>query len=44
MRKERMGTVPLSEFSGHRVSETGVGGGVLGGGFGLSLRPPVEKN
>ena len=25
-RKERMGTVPLSEFSGDMVSETGVGG------------------
>ena len=25
-RKERMGTVPLSELSGHRASETGVGG------------------
>ena len=25
-RKERMGTVPLSEFSVHRASETGVGG------------------
>ena len=26
-RKDRMGTVLLTEFSGHRTSETGVGGG-----------------
>ena len=28
-RKERMGTVTLTEFSSHRASETGVGGGLL---------------
>ena len=42
-RKERMGTVTLSKFSGDRASETGVGGGVLGGGFGLILPPPRLK-
>ena len=40
-RKDRMGTVLLTKFSGHRASETGVGGG-LDIGFGLSVRPPVE--
>ena len=37
-----MVTVPLAEFSGHGASETGVGGGVLYGGFGLTLRPPLN--
>ena len=37
-----MGSITLSELSGHRALETRVGGGVLDGGFGLSLRPPVE--
>ena len=38
-RKDRMGTVLLTEFYGHRASETGVGGG-LESGFGLSVRSP----
>ena len=41
--KERMGTFTLSEFSGHRAPETGVGG-VIYDGFRLSLRPPVEHS
>ena len=28
-RKERMGNVPLSKYSGHRASETGIWGGFL---------------
>ena len=40
-RKESMGTVPLTELSGHRALETGVGKSFLDGGFGLSLGPPL---
>ena len=40
-RTERMGTVPLTEFSGHRALETGVGGSFLDGGFRLNVSPPL---